>query len=212
MPEQCPCAQLDWSNVDQTAEHHPDCREMKFGWRGGVDMARDIGQMSEVVFFDDSKIRKELKNYDFNRRPGEIIAFISTAPQIPRTIDELIAAMELPFGVGEPTNGSLSVTGEPYVALCCGGIKREGERIGVYCTYEAKAVEFFYREWEAYWRDLFHGSWADWKLYWRQKPELRARVVYDKTRMYQAEPLYDATTLYTVTARLLVSDKPPLQQ
>lgn len=25
MPEQCPCASLDWGNIDQTLPHHPQC-------------------------------------------------------------------------------------------------------------------------------------------------------------------------------------------
>jgi len=169
-------------------EHHPHC---------------NVNYEAYAIGFDPRSI--------VDLTPREIVAHDNIAPQIPpRTIDELIAAMESMFEVSEPTDCSLSVTGEPYITLCCGGVKLEGERMGVYCTDEQKAIDLFYREWRRYWYYITPQGDQNYKLYWRQMPMMREHKVYEKTLIYDADDIYDVLTLYIVTARLLISDKPQI--
>lgn len=263
MPEQCECAQLDWSEViaeatrrgEPTPEHHPDC------WRKDGPLAqaieKDLRDTSRVVLDYDQWVGVEGSGHVIGADPGE--AFHSTGnprfdptaledelkanPLIyfdpeklcvlperltpgqimpppdyltdntkwglpPRTIEELTAAMEGMFEVGEPTDCGTAVTGEEYISLTSGGVREEGERHRVFCTDEEKAIELFYGEYQTLiisdHRLMLAGGF---KLYWRQKPEMRERFLTEAV-----EEGISRVFLYVVTARLLISDKPPLEK
>jgi hypothetical protein len=190
MPEQCECAQLDWSNVDLTSEHHPDCERQQL-----------MAKLNELDF-DDQPKRRTLADAIEKAKPGDTIVVVGdqvmgpidstpqdgpspfyrewiaktfanepsgisedelkanplicyspgkpvevpehyTPRQIvpalqipPRTIEELIAAMESMFEVGESTDCSTAVTGEPYLKV----------EVGYVVTMEAPVYDLmFYR-------------------------------------------------------------------
>ena len=73
------------------------------------------------------------------------VAFLS--PLIPRTIEELTAAMEARFEVGEPTSSETAVIGEDYIRLTSGGVLNSSQDLPVWCLNEEKAIELFWFEW-----------------------------------------------------------------
>lgn len=87
-------------------------------------------------------------------------------------------------------NFSQAPTGEPYLTLVSGGIKPEGEPAYYYIDREA-AIKSWYEFFEALCRHALPGS----ILYWRRKPFLA-----------------EIESKFSVFSRLLISDKPKMQE
>ena len=106
----------------------------------------------------------------------------------------------LGFPVGEPTAHRLSVTGEPYVTMTSGGVKAEGDHVAAVAFTPEKAWQMFLSEIFRYKQPL-----GDYVLYWRRPPDLDSWVMgepFDRVEV----------TVYSYSARLLISDKPVLAE
>lgn len=111
---------------------------------------------------------------------------------------EITNYMQQNFEIGAPTNMYLALTGEPYVTVTTGGIKEQGGRIRALAADIEKAKELFLYEFDKY----VNGKSGT--IYWRRKPEF-------KEQRYWNEPQERFDVFCTITARLLVSDKPKME-
>lgn len=93
-----------------------------------------------------------------------------------------------------------SQTGETYTVIVSGGVKPEGERHPILCSFESEAVKHWLAAFNEYAKDKA-GT-----VYWRVRPEMNSWVVYEEgdTRREFGD------RVYVVYARLLISDKPVL--
>ncbi len=92
----------------------------------------------------------------------------------------------------------LALTGEPFITLTSGGIKKEGECIQVYGRTPKKAIELFKSEFSKYrWKN------GGLKLHWRIKPYIKKHIFISSDPSWSDEKY----TFYTVRARLLLTNK-----
>lgn len=122
-------------------------------------------------------------------------------------LDDITSYMERRFQVGEPTATYMSVAGEPYMVLSCGGKLEEGSEHRVLTTDLLKAAELFLYEFE---RNVKDKSSLTHTLYWRRKPEVFTRTHVEEATAWRPHP--QTVTYYGITARFVVSDKPPLSE
>src|SRR3990167_309503 len=113
----------------------------------------------------------------------------SEAISTPVTIAELITAMESMFPIGAPTTICWAVTGEPYISFCMGGVRAEGADHEILGKNETVMVKCFWLHFLEYARG------RDGVLYWRWKPTISES---------------DSYGLSKISARFLISNKPPL--
>lgn len=102
-------------------------------------------------------------------------------------VSDVIGDMKVHSELGE--RGTCP-TGEPYVVICCGGIKEEGQRVPVICSTEELAIKYFKQSLKEYVESKPTGT-----LYWRWLPELHTR---EDGRYY-------------AYCRLAISDKPMIE-
>ncbi|MGA9767929.1 MAG: hypothetical protein WBV94_02745 [Blastocatellia bacterium] len=227
MPEQCECAQLDWSNVDLTSEHHPECKRVEsavymsgvhsfdstpgktvvdFSWRKNDSSRDDLLKAFEQDLAAQKLMLKPPAPiyYDPSMRiqmperliPGQIIPALQIPP---RTIEELIAAMESLFEVGESTDHSQAVTSEPYKKYGIGFLLSLNAPVHRYVDLKQNSIKAMWNT-ALELRELASPAAV---LYWRLKPNLQGVV--DTTE------LGDYLRCH-LTMRLLISDKPPLEK
>ena len=113
---------------------------------------------------------------------------------------ELIKAkkeLEFSFNIGPIGNSSVSPTGEPYVEICSGGIRKEYEEIPAWFSFPKLAVEFWKRAVTEYTDGVVESE--NKTIYWRVFPELCEW------------PVISVRTLYSVYSRLLISSKPRIK-
>ena len=80
-------------------------------------------------------------------------------------------------------------TGEPYVTLAIGGIKREGQPMPVVCNTEQEAIDGWKQSFDEY------AASRTGRLYWRHRPEIETKD--DKVVVY---------------CRLIITDKPAREE
>jgi hypothetical protein len=127
------------------------------------------------------------------------------------TLDDARASFEDGFRLGPRGNYSHAPTGEPYVTVCAGAIKAEGELSPCMCSSPELAIKLWLQTAREY------APPSDRKtLYWRELPVLdegyMLRVAPDGSSELDAS-LRRASTIkvYAVYSRFLVSDKPQIQ-
>ena len=106
-----------------------------------------------------------------------------------------------------PMDFSRAPTGEPYITLTSGGIKKPGYRVPAWFADKDEAIAFWLMEAKHYAKE--HGT----QLYWREKPELTMQtfVAIDQASAILKKALHDTMSveLWFVWSRLLVSKKGP---
>ena len=109
-------------------------------------------------------------------------------------------------------NMSRAPCGEPYVTLCSGGVKKQGESNGVMFSDEARAWRWWYYAVLDYAETIApENDWPNLHLYWRDKPayETDEYVSLNQAQQLQrGEPLHNVRLGY-VYSRLLISKLRP---
>jgi hypothetical protein len=102
--------------------------------------------------------------------------------------------------------GSLAPTGEPYISFSIGGIVEELDRPDLIATKEPAACRWFLDSFLKYALDK-RGT-----LYWREKPNLTTETMVPLSEYTRTPLSEDAKIYYVIWARLLMSDKPVLEE
>lgn len=131
------------------------------------------------------------------------------------TLDEARRAFESRFTVWpEIGNYALAPTGEPYVAVCSGGIKPEAELTPAVGLTEESALKLLIAAWNEY-ADGKSGT-----LYWRILPEIGSLAYFGEGvfaadavgRTDQERKDFYRHVFWKAYSRLLISNKPVIQQ
>ena len=202
MPEQCECAALFQPGDDLTLEHHPDCKVYREAARQlGRDALETVRVGHEALLNNDPRFKPKMllvmRGDKLSRSHGILRpdASLNPQPNVPRTIEELTAAMESMFEVGESTDYSTAVTGELYRQYGIGFTVGMSDPVHKYLSSKKGAIA-------AMWNtavELSEQARPGAVLYWRRKPEL--------IEEYEIER--DAIA-GRITMRLLISDKPSI--
>lgn len=166
----------------------PETPIRNFGWRGN-NKPRTILGTAYMIGVDPAGGKDESFHVLANQETGQVIQLP------PRTIDELVAAMESMFEVGEPGESGIAATGEPFqkygigYRICLDAPVRDHIKLKLSAIKGCWNTARELRE--------KHGAGA--VLYWREKPTLREEHDFDRDEL-----------IGQVTMRLLISDKPPL--
>lgn len=129
--------------------------------------------------------------------PAVLVTVPAIAGPRPSTIVGMIAELESRFKV-YPEDGlhGLAPTGEPYVAICSGGIKPEGKPLK---SFPAK--EDAINSWIDSVFDYMRGK-SDATLYWRERPQ----IDWNGKSLYLIN--YIPNEGYAVYSRFLISSMP----
>lgn len=113
-------------------------------------------------------------------------------------MDDLAAYMSKDRSV-HPVMGTkhFCPTGEPYIVLMLGGLKREGEGLKVWATDMDAAIRLFKNEFDKY------AAEKTGVLYWRRRPEV-------SVNSYLNHFTGSTETYMAITARIVISDLPVL--
>lgn len=98
----------------------------------------------------------------------------------------------------------IAPTGDPYIALCSGGVKEEGKTFPCLCQTSDDAI----RLWRLVFREYAEGKTG--VVYWREFPQVDAvdfSFYYDKLTEKEKRTWADLPA-WSVYARLVISDKP----
>lgn len=119
------------------------------------------------------------------------------------TLDEAVAEVEARFKIGPKGFARLAPTGEEYVELISGGIKKEGERSLILADTPELAIRYWLN---AVWDYAgLHGPDQERKtLYWRILPEM------DELLVRHPETPKEEFSYWRIYSRLLITDKPPI--
>ena len=137
------------------------------------------------------------------------------------TLDEAVAEAGRTFCCTDGPSSSLGPTGEPYVIVVTGGIKEEGEPHPVLCSTPEQAVKLWLDAVTEYGQRPINEStththgyvpiggkrWMP--LYWRARPEMNE---IDYAECGVPKYLNPVQRRYVVYSRLLISDKPVIEQ
>ena len=127
------------------------------------------------------------------------------------TSAQMTAAVESNLGipVGQETNHSRSVTGEPYVVLSSGGEWAEGGQCPAWHPTKDHALKAYLDAVETYLNPGRHfvDPKSNGVLYWRTVPELAERSFLE----HEGGGHWREVTLYSIYSRLLISNKRVLE-
>lgn len=124
---------------------------------------------------------------------------------MPFTLADAVADIERRFTVVEGLPCATSQTGEPYVEYGPGGIREQGiiNYAHLHTTEEGaiRALCGVVTHFASFAPD---GA----ALYWRIRPEVEKNVLYKDESLLMARPHFTPVPVFTVYARLLISDRP----
>lgn len=115
--------------------------------------------------------------------------------------------------VVDPTVNKMAYapTGDCFLSFTSGGLKREGETVGVWCASEGIALEMLLRRLISY-KHKHPGV-----IYWRQKPTVHMMTFLGPDAnaspfSISKETMMKVYPLYYGWARIVISDKPILEK
>jgi hypothetical protein len=131
-------------------------------------------------------------------------------PSLPRGADLAAARgkFEGYFDLGPIGHTWIAPTGEPYVVICSGGMKEEGQHTPALCSSAELAVKLWFEAAMEYARSI--AVLGRYTLYWRIVPELNNYSILPATSAEWSKEQRDAmiSTVWMVYSRLLISAQP----